>query len=70
MRTNFQYVFKDIMDLDHFEENMLFSDPISKFTFFRGNVLSTYVVFHKNSNTDHPSNVQLSIRTVQFLLPH
>ncbi|CAL8463772.1 g3306 [Coccomyxa elongata] len=36
VRTNFQYVFKDIMDLDHFEENMLFSDPISKFTFFRG----------------------------------
>lgn len=30
VRTNFQYVFKDIMDLDHFEENMLFSDPISK----------------------------------------
>lgn len=36
VRSDFQYVFKDIMDLDHFEEQMYFSDPISKFTFFRG----------------------------------
>ena len=36
VRTNFQFVFKDILNLDHFENKMLFSDPISKFTFFRG----------------------------------
>ena len=29
-------MFKDILDLDHFERNMFFSDPISRFTFFRG----------------------------------
>lgn len=36
VRTNFQFVFKDILDLEHFENDMFFSDPISKFTFFRG----------------------------------
>ena len=36
VRTDFQFVFKDILNLDHFEKNMFFSDPISKFTFFRG----------------------------------
>ena len=40
VRSNFQFVFKDIMDLEHFESNMLFSDPISKFTFFRGKLMS------------------------------
>ena len=39
VRSNFQFVFKDIMDLDHFESNMFFSDPISKFTFFRGKLM-------------------------------
>lgn len=36
VKSDFRFVFKDIMDLDHFEQNMFFSDPISKFTFFRG----------------------------------
>ena len=36
VKSDFRFVFKDIMDLDHFERNMFFSDPISKFTFFRG----------------------------------
>ena len=36
MKSDFRFVFKDIMDLDHFERDMFFSDPISKFTFFRG----------------------------------
>lgn len=36
VRSDFQFIFKDIMDLDHFDENIFFSDPISKFTFFRG----------------------------------
>ena len=40
VRSNFQFVFKDIMDLDHFEDNIFFSDPISKFTFFRGMLVS------------------------------
>jgi hypothetical protein len=35
-RADFPLVFKDILDLDHFERNMFFSDPISRFTFFRG----------------------------------
>lgn len=35
-KADFPAVFKDIMDLDHFERNMFFSDPISRFTFFRG----------------------------------
>ena len=38
VRTDFQFVFKDVLNLDHFEKNMFFSDPISKFTFFRGKV--------------------------------
>ncbi len=41
VRSNFQFVFKDIMTKDYFEENMLFSDPISKFTFFRGKCFTT-----------------------------
>ena len=40
VRSNFQFVFKDIMDLDHFEDNIFFSDPISNFTFFRGMLVS------------------------------
>lgn len=39
VRSDFQFVFKDIMDLDHFESSMLFSDPISKFTFFGGKLM-------------------------------
>ena len=35
-RADFPAVFKDILDLDHFERNVFFSDPISRFTFFRG----------------------------------
>jgi hypothetical protein len=36
VRSDFQFVFKDIMDRDHFEDDIFFSDPVSKFTFFRG----------------------------------
>ncbi len=44
VRSDFQYVFKDIMDLEHFEERMFFSDPISKFTFFRGQAATSMAV--------------------------
>lgn len=36
VRSDFQYVFKDIMDKDHFEGKIYFRDPITKVSFFRG----------------------------------
>ena len=46
VRSDFKYVFKDIMDRQHFEDNMFFSDPISRVTFFRGIAGSPPAVEH------------------------
>ena len=58
VRTDFQFVFKDILNLDHFERAMFFSDPISKFTFFRGKVSWDELTAH----TGQVSNAVLSCK--------
>ena len=67
VRSDFKYVFKDIMDRQHFEDNMFFSDPISRVTFFRGIAGSPPAVEHCSvychpcSLTDVPEQSMLRV---------
>ena len=40
VRSEFKYVFKNILDKDHFEGKIYFRDPITRVSFFRGKIFS------------------------------
>ena len=47
--SEFKYVFKNILDKDHFEGKIYFRDPITNVSFFRGKDCLKQVIMRRSS---------------------